>query len=241
MSKQKKDFRPRLRGNVKKAYNNLVRVENRILVIGDLHEPFCLKGYFEFCKETYANYNCNRVVFIGDVIDAHAGSYHEQDPDGMGGGDELSLAIKRLKKWHTEFPNADVMIGNHDRIAYRKAFSGGIPKRWMKPFKEVLETPTWNYLESIIIDNTLYEHGEGGQALTKAKNNMMSSVCGHTHTEAYVKWLVGRNFKVFAMQVGCGVDWETYAAAYAKNFKKQAIGVGVVIGGKTAVNVLMDL
>ena len=43
------------------------------------------------------------------------------------------------------------------------------------------------------------------------------------------------------MQVGCGVDWETYAAAYAKNFKKQAIGVGVVVAGKTAINVLMDL
>ena len=239
--KQSKDFRPRLKGNILKAYQSITKQEERILVIGDLHEPFCLDGYFEFCKETYANNNCNRVVFIGDVIDSHAGSYHESDPDGMGGGDELDLAIKKLKKWHKEFPNAEVMIGNHDRIAYRKAFSGGIPKRWMKPFEEVLETPTWSYLESIVIDNTLYEHGEGGQALTKAKNNMMSSVCGHTHTEAYVKWLVGRNFKVFGMQVGCGVDWETYAAAYAKNFKKQAIGVGVVIGGHTAFNVLMKL
>lgn len=235
------EIRPRLKGKIKKAYNNIIKKENRILVIGDLHEPFCLDGYFEFCKETYNNYNCNRVIFIGDVIDAHASSYHEQDPDGMGGGDELTLAIKKLKKWHKEFPNAEVMIGNHDRIAYRKAFSGGIPKRWMKPFEEVLETPTWSYLESIEIDNVLYEHGEGGQAQTKAKNNMMSSVCGHTHTEAYVKWLVGKKFKVFGMQVGCGVDSTAYATAYAKNFKKQAIGVGVVVGGHTAFNVLMDL
>jgi len=235
------EIRPRLKGKIKKAYKNIIKKENRILVIGDLHEPFCLDGYFEFCKETYNNYNCNRVIFIGDVIDAHASSYHEQDPDGMGGGDELTLAIKKLKKWHKEFPNAEIMIGNHDRIAYRKAFSGGIPKRWMKPFEDVLETPTWSYLESIEIDNVLYEHGEGGQAQTKAKNNMMSSVCGHTHTEAYVKWLVGKNFKVFGMQVGCGVDSTAYATAYAKNFKKQAIGVGVVVGGHTAFNVLMDL
>ena len=233
----KKQERPRLSGKKLKAYNNITKKESRILVIGDLHEPFCLDGYFEFCKETYNNYNCNRVIFIGDVIDAHASSYHEQDPDGMGGGDELTLAIKKLKKWHKEFPNAEIMIGNHDRIAYRKAFSGGIPKRWMKPFEDVLETPTWSYLESIEIDNVLYEHGEGGQAQTKARNNMMSSVCGHTHTEAYVKWLVGKKFKVFGMQVGCGVD----STAYAKNFKKQAIGVGVVVGGHTAFNVLMDL
>jgi predicted phosphodiesterase len=235
------EIRPRLKGNKKKAFLNLTKPENRILVIGDLHEPFCLDGYLKFCKETYANYNCNKVVFIGDVIDSHASSYHEQDPDGMGGGDELDLAIKKLKRWHKSFPEADVMIGNHDRIAYRKAFTGGIPKRWMKPFSEVLETPTWNYLESIEIDNVLYEHGEGGQAFTKAKNNMMSSVCGHTHTEAYVRWVVGKKFKVFAMQTGCGVDATAYATAYAKNFKKQCIGVGVVIGGHTAFNVLMDL
>jgi hypothetical protein len=34
----------------------------------------------------------------------------------------------------------------------------------------------------------------------------MSSVCGHTHTEAYCKWFVGKRFRVFGMQVGCGVD-----------------------------------
>jgi len=236
-----KETRPRLKGNIKKAYHNLIKEEQRILVIGDLHEPFCLDGYLQFCKETYANYNCNRVVFIGDVIVAHASSYHEQDPDGMGGGDELDLAIKKLKRWYKSFPDADVMIGNHDRIAYRKAFTGGIPKRWMKPFEEVLETPNWRYLESLEIDNVLYEHGEGGQAFTKAKNNMMSSVCGHTHTEGYVRWLVGKKFKVFAMQVGCGVDSTAYATAYAKNFKKQVIGCGVVVGGHTAFNVLMDL
>jgi len=43
------------------------------------------------------------------------------------------------------------------------------------------------------------------------------------------------------MQVGCGLDRETYAAAYAKHYKKQAIGCGVVIGGHTAINCLMPL
>jgi hypothetical protein len=34
----------------------------------------------------------------------------------------------------------------------------------------------------------------------------MSSVCGHTHTEAYCNMVVGKRFRVFGMQVGCGVD-----------------------------------
>ena len=214
--------------------------ERRILVVGDIHAPFELKEYLDFCKETYANFNCNQVVFIGDIVDNHASSFHTSDPDGMGGGDELDLAIERIKDWAIAFPVADVMIGNHDRIIMRKAFDGQIPARWIKDYNEVLGT-NWSWLESVVYDNVLYEHGEGGQALTKAKNNMMSSVCGHTHTEAYVKWLVGKNFKVFGMQVGCGVDSKTYAAAYAKNFKKQAIGCGVVLGGHTAINCLMDL
>ncbi len=214
--------------------------ERRILVVGDIHAPFELKEYLQFCKDTYNNFNCNQVIFIGDIVDNHASSFHISDPDGLGGGDELDLAIERIKDWAIAFPVADVMIGNHDRIIMRKAFDGQIPARWIKDYNEVLGT-NWNWVESIVYDNVLYEHGEGGQALTKAKNNMMSSVCGHTHTEAYVRWLVGKNFKVFGMQVGCGVDSKTYAAAYAKNFKKQAIGCGVVLGGHTAINCLMDL
>ena len=235
-----KDVRPRLKGNKLKAFQHLTKKERRILVIGDLHEPFCLDGYLEYCQEIYAKWNCNQVIFIGDIIDNHYSSYHEADPNGMGGGDELELAIKKVAKWSEAFPKADVLIGNHDRIIMRKAFSSAIPKEWIKPYNEVLGTK-WNWVESIVYDDVLFEHGEGGQAKTKAKNNMMSSVCGHTHTEAYVHWFVGKKYRVFGMQVGCGVDASTYAAAYAKNFKKQAIGCGIVLGGHTAINCLMPL
>ena len=44
------EIRPRLKGKIKKAYNNLIKVENRVLVIGDLHEPFCLPNYLSGVK-----------------------------------------------------------------------------------------------------------------------------------------------------------------------------------------------
>ena len=112
--------------------------ESRVLVIGDLHEPFCLDGYLEFCQEQYKKHDCNQVVFIGDVIDNHFSSYHETDPDGMGGGQELELAISKLSKWYKAFPVADVTIGNHDRLIMRKAMSSAIPKKWVKSFEELL-------------------------------------------------------------------------------------------------------
>jgi predicted phosphodiesterase len=236
------ESRPRISGNKKAAYDNLTSKEDRVLVVGDIHAPFELKGYFEFCKETYAKYNCNQVIFIGDIIDNHYSSYHEEDPDGMGGGDELDRAIVDVKRWWEAFPKADVLIGNHDRIIMRKAFSSKIPKRWIKGFNDVLGTPGWNWTERIVYNDVQFVHGEGGTARTKAKNDMQSTVQGHIHTQAYVEHMVGRNFAVYGMQVGCGVDGSTYAAAYAKNFRKQAISCGVILNnGKTPFVEMMDL
>ena len=121
------DFRPRLKGNKRVAYDFINNRERRILVIGDIHAPFTLPEYLDFCKEMYARHNCNQVIFIGDIIDNHYSSFHATDPDGMGGGDELDLAIKHVKKWSKAFPKADVCIGNHDRIIMRKAFDSQIP------------------------------------------------------------------------------------------------------------------
>ena len=62
------EIRPRLSGNKRLAFENLNRKERRILVIGDLHAPFVLDGYLEFCKKVYATYNCNQVIYIGILI-----------------------------------------------------------------------------------------------------------------------------------------------------------------------------
>ena len=213
-----------------------------VLVIGDLHEPFCLEGYLDFCLEQYEAFNCNQVIFIGDILDNHAFSYHEPDVNGDSAGLELEKSIIKVADWYKAFPVADVCIGNHDRMASRKAMTGGIPAAWIRSYNEVLKTPNWNWVESVTYDDVLYEHGEGGQAQTKAKNNLMSSVCGHTHTEAYTRWYVGKRYRIFGMQVGCGVDADSYAAAYARNFKRQAIGCAVVLNnGTLPINLLMPL
>lgn len=235
------DFRPRLRGNKKIAYENLTKEETRVLVIGDLHEPFSIDEYLNFCKETYAKYNCNRVVFIGDILDNHYSSYHETSADGLGGADELEVATERIQDWYQEFPDADVTLGNHDLIIMRKAQTSNLPSKWIKSYKEVLGTPKWNFVEELEIDNVMYIHGIGSKAHIKAVKNMQSTVQGHHHTDAYTQWFVGSNAKIFGMQVGCGIDKDSYAMAYGRWFPKPAIGCGVVIGGHTAFNVLMNL
>jgi metallophosphoesterase superfamily enzyme len=216
-------------------------IEN-ILVIGDIHLPFELTNYLNFCKETYKKYECNKVIFIGDIIDNHYSSYHETDANGMGGLQELELAIDKVEAWYKAFPVADVIIGNHDRIIMRKAQSSAIPTKWIREYKEVLGTPKWNFTESVTYNDVLYVHGEGGTARSRMKKDLQSVVQGHLHTQAYTEWLVGRNIKIFGMQVGCGIEHKSYAMAYAKNYGKPAIGCGVILdNGKQPINVLMDL
>lgn len=240
--KNKVDFRPRLRGKMLKAYNNLIKVENRVLVIGDLHEPFCLDGYLEFCKEQYEINNCNKVVFIGDIIDNHYSSYHETDADGLGGKYELEQAIKKLKPWYKAFPDADVTLGNHDRIIIRKAQSSNIPSKWIKEFGEVLETPNWRFVTEVYIDSVRYVHGDkSGKPRMAVKRDMVSTVSGHYHTDMYVEWFFGKTRALFAMAVGCGIDSKSYAMGYMQGGKKEAIGIGIVNGGKVAFNVRMEL
>ena len=95
----------------------------------------------------------------------------------------------------------------------RKAQSSAVPRKWIKAYKDVLETPTWKFVDRIVIDGVQYVHGEGGTA----------------------------HFKVFGCQVGCGIDFDSYAMAYAKRGKKPAIACAVVIGGHTCINELMNL
>ncbi len=236
------DFRPRLKGRVKKAYLNLIKKENRILVIGDLHEPFCLEGYLEFCKKQYDIHNCNKVVFIGDIIDNHYSSYHESSADGLGGKYELEQAVKKLRRWYKVFPKADVTLGNHDRIIIRKAQTSNIPSKWIKEYKEVLETPKWNFVTDVYYDGVRYVHGDkSGKPRMATKRDMVSTVSGHYHTDMYCEWLFGKTRAIFALAVGCGIDSKSYAMGYMQGGKKEAIGVGIVIGGHTAFNVKMEL
>lgn len=233
------DLKPRT--GIDNPRYNMDKLERRILIVGDTHLPFEKEGYLGHCIQTYVKYDLNQVIFIGDILDNHYASFHDTDADGMGGGYELDLAIEKLKPWYKSFPKADVMVGNHDLIIMRKAQTSSVPKAWIKDFKDVLNVPDWNFVDSVVYDDVFYHHGIGSKAHIKALKNMQSTVGGHWHTECYVHWYVGNNSRVFGMQIGCGIDNKSYAMAYGKWFPKPAIACGVVLGGHTAINEMMKL
>lgn len=215
--------------------------KKRVLVVGDIHAPFDLTQYLHHLKSVYDQFNCDTVVFIGDIIDNHYSSFHNTDPNGMGGGDELDYAIARIQRYYEVFPEAYVIIGNHDRMTARKAFAGGVPRQWLKEYHEVLQVPNWKFVTELELDGVLYFHGEGGTAKTKMKSELQPVVQGHLHTQAYIEWAFSKQSRIFGMQVGTGIDFDEYAFAYAKAGKKPAISCGVVLNGLYPFLVPMDL
>ncbi len=209
---------------------------SRVLVIGDLHLPYSRKGYLRFCQDTYKKYNCNKVVFIGDVVDLHSISFHPKHPGLANSAQEYEMAKQEVRRWKKAFPKAKVCIGNHDARPVRLAQTVNIPDKLLKDFSDIWDTPDWDWNWEFVIDDVCYIHGTdcGGEypAYTKVRNTGMSHCLGHTHSQAGIKWLASPKSRVFGMDVGCGIDDNSMAFEYAKFARKRSIiACGVVING----------
>ena len=212
---------------------------SRVLIIGDMHAPFTHPKYLRFCLDIAESWRIDRVVNIGDVVDMHAISRHETDPNGHSAERESELAYEEIQRWHVAFPKALVCEGNHDARVLRAARSAGIPDRYVKTHNELWSTPGWNWQFSHEIDGVLYEHGTGSSgrdaAFLRAKEKRRSLVMGHTHTTLGVKWHTNERDRIFGLNVGCGIDIRAYAFAYGRPFpSRPTLGCGVVIDGMFA-------
>ncbi len=206
---------------------------SRVLCIGDLHIPWERKGYFQFCCDLYEAWDCDTVVFIGDVVDSHAVSFHKKHPDMPGALQEYKQAKEQVQRWYQQFPNAIVTIGNHDERVIRVARECGIPDVYLKSYQSNWGTENWKWKKDHIIDNVYYYHGtgQGGEypACNAVKKMLMSCVLGHNHTASGNKYYANPGKLYFGCDTGCGIDDEQMAFAYAINNKRRSIISAVVI------------
>ena len=216
------------------------------LIIGDIHLPYTHPKYLEHCQHIAELYNCTAFSATGDVIDSHFASFHHTDTNTHGAKYELDMAIDQMQKWYKAFPKVDVTIGNHDLIVHRKAEDGGIDKRWIRDFNEVLGCPGWNFEEQFVHDDELYVHGTGcsGKGIMKRVQNWgKSMVQGHIHTQSFVDFTASLNDLKFGMQVPCGIDYKSWAYSYAKfHTAKPILGCAVILdNGKLPIVCPMEL
>ena len=208
--------------------------EKNVLVVADPHIPFEHKDYLKFCKRIEKAFKCTEVVCTGDLVDNHAISYHEHDPDGWSPADEMKEADKHLRKWYKAFPKVKLCRGNHDRLIDRKSKTVGLPSRAFKDFREIWRFPNgWIDDWSFVIGDVLYTHGtkySGRFAHCKAaEDNRMSTVIGHLHSVAGVEYSANSRDIIFGMCVGSGIDHKAYAFSYGVESRhKPIVACGVV-------------
>jgi hypothetical protein len=200
---------------------------SKVLVIGDVHAPAVHPGYLQFCKDMKHVWSCDTVVFIGDVIDFHAVSFHAANPNCPGPSDEFELAYLEIKGWKNAFRKARVCIGNHDERIIRLAESVNIPSKFIRDYGETWDTPGWDWAHEHIIDDVYYFHGTGQGGIHPAWNvagkMLMPVVMGHMHSRSGVKWRASPTRRIFSVDVGCGIDVSAFNFAYGKHIKDRPI------------------
>jgi hypothetical protein len=231
--------------SVQERFTNIQERPEVVGVIGDTHFPFVHPNYINFLKDTFKKYGVTRIVHIGDLVDYHAISRHQTETDAVDAMTELRLARVQIDLYTTTFKRVDVMLGNHCLIPIRQAATLGIPREFLKGFKELWKLPDgWKVHEQLIISDVLYEHGinalGANGALNKAVNAMQSCVIGHAHSGGGCQYKSNSKSIIFGLNVGCGVDIDAYAFAYGKYSKnRETLGCGIVFDNANAIFVPM--
>ena len=214
---------------------------SRVLVIPDCHLPYHYKDLIHYLKSQKQLLKPDRVVFLGDLIDAHALSRWTHDPDLKSAGDEIISANETLKEIYKIFPVANLCLGNHDIRGGKKALDCGIPRIFIRELRDVLNMPDgWNVEKHHIIDGVLYWHGDGLSSktalLASLNKKKQSNVFGHCHGMAGVVYQNDGLTTRLAMNAGCLVDIEAMAYLYAENSEvKASLGSGIVFDGIRAI------
>lgn len=211
-----------------------------MLYIGDLHTPANHKKGLDHCRRVYKKFKCDRVVFLGDEIDAASWSVkHPINPDMPNANDELSNAIVALRPWYRAFPEAEVLTSNHGSRIFKKFRVCGIPSKVVKRYEEILEYPKgWHLVDQTEIDGVLAIHGDGFSSASwrlAHEKFKQSVVMGHCHSRAGVFYSWGKKRKLFSANFGCLINPEHPAFDYGKHLaERPTLGCGVVISGTEA-------
>lgn len=216
--------------------------KKNILVIPDIQIPFQHKNALKFLKEVRGQYNCGRVVCVGDEWDNCALSKYPKDPDGLSTGDEHKRAVRASRGFYEAFPEVLVCESNHRERLYKRAYEAGIAKAFLRDTHSYMGAPEgWQWAREWRIGGIVFEHGHransgpsAGEKLIDA--NHASTVYGHFHNCPGVTYRQVGTKHYFAMNVGCLIDRDSYAMSYTRDHRKLPVmSCGVILDGMPIV------
>jgi hypothetical protein len=206
---------------------------SRILVIPDLHFPYCHPDSLDFLNKLKKLLQPSRVICLGDELDYHAMSFHDSDVDLHSAGKELVLGLGYVDTLHEMFPRMDLLHSNHGSMAYRKAKHAGMPRHLLKSYNDVLCVPEqdWKWHERLVIDlpdgtKCCFVHSMGSDVLRSSQLMGMSLVQGHHHSSFELRYWKNNDKLNFAVTSGCLIDDASMAFAYNKlQVKRPIMGI----------------
>ena len=219
---------------MKKRYDN-----NIILAYSCLHFPFQHKDAIDFLAYINKEYKPDRVIDLGDTLDQYNFSRYPKDPSGLSISSEMKKSRKCVAELGKLFPKVDVMSSNHCERLYSKATSGGIPREFIKPYKELIGAPDgwkWHTDLTLTVDKTrekiYFCHERSSNPLALAKSIGMNVVHGHLHASQGVQYFANPLRQLFAVTTGCLISDEGAPFKYNKsNLFRPICGAVVIVDG----------
>lgn len=212
----------------------------RVLVIGDLHEPYTHPDAYDFLRTVRDEYCPDIVVQIGDETDGHAISFHDSDANLDSAGVELEKAKLGLEKLHSLFPNLLLCDSNHGSLIYRRAKAHGLPVQFIKKYRDILfpehGAPGWSWGDAWDLNTPLgtvrFQHQVSGDLLLNAAHERKSMVIGHFHGKLDIQYAASSTALYFGAHCGCLIDNKSLAFAYGKlSRSKPILGCTVITDG----------
>jgi predicted phosphodiesterase len=170
---------------------------NNILVLSDIHLPYHDINAVSIALDYGKKHEVNTILLLGDILDCHKASFHEQDPRKRSLADEFETAREFLDILKREFPKANIFFkeGNHEKRWERYLRVHAPAALDMAEFRlDVLlklreKGITWIPNEQVIKIGKLYAiHGneyKGGGGINAARTLWLrageSTICGDKH------------------------------------------------------------
>lgn len=208
-----------------------------VLVIPDLHCPFEHPGALDFLARVRREYKPSTTICIGDEADFHNFARWPRDVSAIGPNEELASLRQSIKQVAKLFPSLTICDSNHTYRPVKKAASVGLVGSMMAHIREVLGAPAaWHWVQAACVDGVAYIHGEGfagpDASMRAAQAHMCSTVIGHVHAHAGVRYAANFAGQIWGMNVGCLIDVTQPAFLYAKHLAaKPVLGCGIVTDG----------
>jgi hypothetical protein len=128
----------------------------------------------------------------------------------------------------TRFNGKTCISGNC--LHKRQAKTAGLLDEFLRPIEDILNVPNWKFHTEFETNKFVCGHGDDGKNLrTKILHWGKSYIQGHYHSDSNLFFTSENDF---GMQVGCGVDKNSYAFKYAgKGAKRFIHSAGLYVDG----------